>query len=336
MSPFLSALRLLSVQSSDFTPVRANRQEMWYNGLWKVLRMALTAQQEKSQLRLLEERFVEGVGFPHRPGGGFRPDATCWAILALQAAGSTSGIADKARRLLVQAQSEDGRVCLSPQHPDACWPTPLAVLAWHGTPAYDEPRNKAVRFLLEVDQRGPLDSSSADEGHDVTIPGWPWIAKTHAWVEPTAYALLALRACGHATHPRATDAVRLLLNRQLEAGGWNIGVTITLGQEAWPTPEATGLSLQALAGLVPKSEVDVSLAYLRSQLPDLSVPMSLGWAFLALHAWQESVDQVQERIVQLWNKQELRGPYDTFSLSLLLLAWHCPAGLVRYLENQST
>ena len=94
--------------------------------------MAPMDAKEKSQLGLLEGRFAEGVGFPHRPGGGFRPDATAWAILALEAAGSTSGAIDKARRLLANAQGEDGRVCVSPQHPDACWPTPLAALRGMG------------------------------------------------------------------------------------------------------------------------------------------------------------------------------------------------------------
>jgi hypothetical protein len=102
----------------------------------------------------------------------------------------------------------------------------------------------------------------------------------------------------------------------------------------WPTPEATGLGLQALAGLVPKPDVQKSIAYLRSQLPDLYAPMSLAWAILGLHAWQEPLEQPHERILQALAKQEQLGPYDTFSLSLLLLAWHCDAGLVRYLEDR--
>jgi hypothetical protein len=295
--------------------------------------MAQMDSKEKSLPCPLEERFIEGVGFPHRPGGGFRPDATCWAVLALAAAGSTSGLTDKARRLLVNAQGADGRVCVWPQRPDACWPTPLAVLAWHGAPAFDGPRNRAVRFLLEFDQIGVLDGPQAGEGHDPTIKGWPWTAKTHPWVEPTAYLLLALRVCGHETHSRAKDAVRLLGDRQLATGGWNVGTTISFGQQTWPTPEATGVALQALAGLVPKLAVEKSIAYLRSQLPTLHAPMSLGWAILGLHAWQEAVEQPQERILQVLQRQEQLGPYDTFALSLLLLAWHCPTGLIHLFEH---
>ena len=296
--------------------------------------MALMDANEKSQLGLLEGRFVEGAGFPNRPGGGFRPDATSWAILATEAAGSTSGIVGKARRLLANVQGEDGRVCVSPQHPDACWPTPLAALAWHGAPEFDEPRSRAIRFLLEFDQIGVLVGPQTGEGHNVLIRGWPWIAKTHPWVEPTAYALMALRVCGSGSHSRTQDAVRLLMDRQLADGGWNVGTTVTFGKQMWPTPEATGLGLQALAGLVPKPAVRNSIAYLRSQLPALNAPMSLAWAILGLHAWQETLEQPHERILQVLARQQQLGPYDTFSLSLLLLAWHCDAGLVRYLEDK--
>ncbi len=295
--------------------------------------MALTDSKEKAELALLEGRFVEGVGFPHRPGGGFRPDATCWAILALEAAGSTGGIADKARRLLARVQGTDGRICLVPQNPDAYWPTPLAALAWHGASEFDEPRGKAIRFLLEADLIGVLDGPQEGESHDVTIRGWPWTVKAHPWVEPTAYVLMALRVCGYGTHDRAQDAVRLLLDRQLADGGWNVGTTVTFGKQMWPTPEATGLALQALAGAVPKSAVQRSIAYLQSRLPSLNAPMSVAWAILALRAWQETIERPQERIAEALNRQERLGPCDTFCLSLLLLAWHCRAGLIDFFEH---
>jgi hypothetical protein len=295
--------------------------------------MLLTDPSEKSGLRVLEERYIEGVGFANRPGGNCRPDAACWAILALQAAGSESAVVEKARYSLVEAQRQDGRVCISPQHPDVCWPTPLAVLAWYGAARFEEPRNKAIRFLLDFEQAGVLDNPQTGEGHDETIPGWPWVVQTHPWVEPTAYALMALRICGHADHRRAQDAVRLLLDRQLSAGGWNCGSTITFGQEMLPMPEDTGPSLEALAGLVPQADVDRSIRYLHSQLAHLNTPRSVAWAILGLHAWRQGLEQPHEHIRGVLARQKEYGPYDTVSLSLLLLAWHCEAGLIRFLGN---
>jgi len=175
-----------------------------------------------------------------------------------------------------------------------------------------------------------LDGPQIGESHDVTIKGWPWTVKAHPWVEPTAYVLMALQVCGSGTHNRAQHAIRLLLDRQLAAGGWNVGTTVTFGKPMWPTPEASGLALQALAGLVPKAAVQTSIAYLRPRLASLNAPMSLAWALLGLHAWRETMEQPEEHLARVLARQGQLGPPDTFSLSLLLLAGHCRAGLVDF------
>jgi hypothetical protein len=297
--------------------------------------MLLTDPGDKPQLKALEERFVEGSGVVSRPGGSPRPDAACWAVLGLRAAGGDGRIVEEARRLLAAMQNPDGRISVSPQHPAAYWPTPLAVLAWHGAPAYQEPRDRAARFLLDLQEIGTPQAVGPEGGHDVTIKGWPWIAGTHPWVEPTSYVTLALRACGYETHSRMHDAIRMLLDRQLPSGGWNSGNTITFGLEMRPAPESTGIALQALAGLAPKTAVARSIAYIQSELPFLHTPMSVAWAILGLGAWEEPVDQPQERIRQVLARQERLGPYDTASLCLLLLAWHCGQGLVPFFNRDS-
>jgi hypothetical protein len=295
--------------------------------------MLLTDPGEKSQLKALEERFVAGVGVLNRPGGSPRPDAACWAVLGLQAAGGDGRVVEEARRLLAGMQSPDGRISISPQHPAAYWPTPLAALAWQGAPSYQEPQAKAVRFLLDLEEIKTLNATESEGGHDVTIKGWPWIVGTHPWVEPTSYVALALRACGHTTHPRTQDAIRMLLDRQLPSGGWNSGNTITFRLEMRPAPESTGLALQALAGLTSKESVARSIAYMQAELPFLHTPISVSWAILGLCAWGEAVDQPQERIRKVLARQEKLGPHDTASLSLLLLAWHCSQGLVPFFNR---
>jgi hypothetical protein len=82
--------------------------------------------------------------------------------------------------------------------------------------------------------------------------------------------------------------------------------------------------------------VDKSIAYLRPQLASLNAPMSLAWAILGLHAWRENLEQPRERIRAVLARQRECGPYDTTSLCLLLLAWHCRAGLVDFFERAGT
>ena len=77
---------------------------------------------------------LPGGGFANRPGGQYRPDATAWAVMALQMCGVAGQRLHAARQSLAASQQEDGRVVLSPDHPATFWPTPLAVLAWHNQP----------------------------------------------------------------------------------------------------------------------------------------------------------------------------------------------------------
>jgi hypothetical protein len=282
----------------------------------------------------LEPRHLAGAGFADHAGGGFRADATCWATLALNASGRDDNMAHEARQALARVQSSDGRVCLTPLHENAWWPTPLAVLAWHRCGRYRQQRDKAVRFLLDFDQLRIVDDADtpAIVGHDPTIRGWPWIVDTTPWVEPTAYCLLALRLAGFEGHARTQEGRRLILNRQLSTGGWNYGNTTVYGQELRPTPETTGVALQAIAGLASLREVAKSIDYLRSQLPRLHTPFALAWAILGLAAWRK-VENSHEQMVRILGHQDDYTAWDTVTLSLLLLAWHCPNGLLDWLRQ---
>lgn len=74
----------------------------------------------------------------------------------------------------------------------------------------------------------------------------------------SALNLLALESAGQAQHARATEARRMLIDRQLESGGWNYGNTKAYCVELRPSMESTGLALHALAGHVPAEAVQNS------------------------------------------------------------------------------
>ncbi len=283
-------------------------------------------------IQSLEQRHIGGGGFANHRGGSPRADATCWAVLALKACGGHNDMVHEAQDALAKAQSSDGRVCLAPRHENAWWPTPLAVIAWHQCRQYQQQRDRAVRFLLEFDQLRIIDNPAATAilGHDPTIKGWPWITGTTPWLEPTAYCLLALRLAGLEGHTRAQEGRRLIMNRQLPAGGWNYGNTTVYGQELRPTPEATGVALQAVPGLATRQEVAKSIDYLRSELPRLRTPLALAWAVLGLDAWRE-VESPRAHITRVVDRQDDLAAWDTVALSLLLLAWSCPEGLLDWL-----
>jgi len=276
--------------------------------------------------RLCDRVLPEG-GFSANVGGKYRPDATAWAILALSAAGTKEDVVESSRARLVDSQLGDGRVSLLPEHPDAYWPTPLAVLAWQESAAHLEPQSRAVEFLLNTTglhwQRKP----GAPAAHDPNIQGWPWTANTFSWVEPTALSLIALQAAGYGGHERAREATRLLMDRQLTQGGWNYGNTIVFGQELRPMPENTGMALNALAGMVAEESIKVSLEYLEFQAPSLNTPLSLGWCLMGLGAWGKRPENAKEQVLDSLKLQQIYGSYSTTLLSLLIVSYYSDGGL---------
>ena len=281
-------------------------------------------------VQTLTGRLSDGGGFVNKAGGTPRADATCWAILALHCAGEQEALVQSARRYLASIQSTDGRVCLTPQHPETCWPTSLAVLAWQGAPEQREAQAKAVRFLLERSEVLTPKARKDIVGYDTTLKGWPWTVKTFSWVEPTALAMLALRAAGSNEHPRGRDAVPLLMDRQLPDGGWNIGSPMVFGQVLRAMPENTGMALQALCGLVPRKDIEKSIRYLGSCVGRLHTPFTLGWSLLGLSAWEEGIAGRHEMIMSVLQRQDECGPFDTTALSVLLVAYSCQRGLIDF------
>lgn len=270
------------------------------------------------------------------PGGDYRPDATAWASLAYACAGIKHEFCVSANIRLAESQLADGRIPLAPQHQTAFWPTTIAAMAWLSSPQWRQNRLSAVDFLLSTSGTHWPRESSSPAAHDSALLGWSWIADTHSWIEPTALALIALKASGFGQHPRAIEARKLLLDRQLPRGGWNYGNTMVYGQQLDPMPDSTGLALSALAGDVAPGKVAASLETLVSGQAQLSTPQSLAWSILGLSAWQKRPPDAAQRIARCLERQQEFGPYGTSHLSLLLLALQATAGLsaaLRTLED---
>ncbi len=284
-------------------------------------------------LRQVEARRTEGgmAGLEGDPVP--RMDATAWAVLALRGAravepGATerSALAATLRDDLARAQHPDGRVTVTPEQPTAYWPTTLATLAWTPSTAHADAAARSIDFLL-TRSGGLAMPNSPFVGHDATLIGWSWIQATHSWVEPTSMALLALRLANRADHARCSEAEQLLLDRQIEGGGWNYGNTRTFEQIMHPAPDSTGVALTGLAGRVPATEVAPSLTYLEETYPRLRSPLALSWATLGLSAWQRRPPDADAALARALARQDQLGAFDTSLLALVALALSAPRGL---------
>jgi len=279
------------------------------------------------------QRSLHAIRDLHRPTGGFsyrqnenaRPDSTAWAIITLSAFGRDGETCEEGRNYLQKQQDTEGRLSISPDYPQASWPTPLAILAWNTSAHYQKEKDLAIQFLINFSGRHfPKDANSIT-GHDPSIKGWPWIADTHSWIIPTGLAILALQSTG-VTHQRVIEGQHMILDRQLAHGGWNYGNTTVFGKEVLPLPECTGVALQALSNTPDTTLIEKSLEYLIKELPNLHTPISLGWALLGLGAWGMKPSHSDELIIESLHLQKKYGPFPLPSLALLLCAAQAPNG----------
>lgn len=278
-------------------------------------------------LEILRQRTLKEGGFSNQGHSQYRADATAWATLAFIVNGADQELINLSRSSLASCQLQDGRVCISSDHPEVYWPTSLAILVWYKSPAHQVMLARASEFLLnhsgvvfELSAKGPDD-------HDTRLKGWPWVAGTYSWIDPTALGLVALKATGRGNHPRVLEARRMILDRQCLHGGWNYGNRKVFGSELQPMPENTGLALDALKGLTPRASLEPSLDYLKSRVQNLRTPIALSFSLLGLSAWGERPAAAPAWLAECWQFQEKLGVFDTTSISVLILASCLSGGL---------
>ena len=219
---------------------------------------------------VLRSRLIERLRASVRDDGGWgysaqgasNSEPTALASLALAAEHSSAEHISGALHWLAQRQLADGSVTPTAELDEPKWPTALALLGWMncGSTHSNKYRNeidRATDCLLAMKGRALKTSPYVD--HDVSLIGWPWVQGTHSWVEPTSYAICALRAKGLAEHARVREGVKILLDRALPDGGWNYGNSRVFDNTLRPFPATTGVALVALAGEVTRDQVAQSI-----------------------------------------------------------------------------
>jgi hypothetical protein len=231
-------------------------------------------------------------GWPYRRGASSAAEPTALAGLALaaHASGDDARAGDLLRAAadrLAAWQRPDGSVGVSSALPDPCWATPHAILLWKAAARHDDRLEAAARWLLQSKGRALSREEDPNRvaGHDTSLIGWPWVAGTHSWLEPTVMAVLALGVTGRAGHPRVEEGLRLIRDRAVASGGWNYGNKSVFGRNLRAQPGPTGQALLALAAGPRSDETERAIAYLLRTLPEVRAAVSLGWGLIGLRAW---------------------------------------------------
>ncbi|MFV1988687.1 MAG: hypothetical protein ACC682_15540 [Gemmatimonadota bacterium] len=246
-------------------------------------------------------------GFGAYPGAESRTESTALAALALLRASETDVAEAAAAALgwLESSQLASGAWPLAPGFREASWSTSLAVLAlsYEGDPGVIE---AGARWLIDEEGRGAtwwvrllfkLFPARKTVDLDTDLVGWPWASGTFSWVEPTSYAMVALkRLRGVMGSPgrleaRLADADLLLADRACVGGGWNYGNKRVFEEDLWPYPDTTAVALLALADRGDLPSVSEALDVLPGMLADNQSMLALSLGSLALAAHRRDAAQ---------------------------------------------
>jgi hypothetical protein len=260
-----------------------------------------------------------GAGWGYRAGDRSRVEPTAYALLALAARGHQPPA--EAVAWLLTVQRPDGRFG-GPDAPDAGWVTAPALLALTRTGGPAEACRRAESWLLEA--RGEVTPRGTDGllATDPELVGWPWTVGAFGWVEPTAQAVIALRALGRG-HARIDEAVRFLLDRRCTGGGWNYGVVRVRDVTLAPYPFTTALATLALVGTTPPKARAADFDVLRGFADEPLGVFDLAWIAIALDAGGRNPGAAIRRLADappgVWHE-------NVHALALATLARALPAG----------
>jgi uncharacterized protein (DUF362 family) len=232
-------------------------------------------------LDLLAASASAGGGWGYRTDQPAHLEPTCLALLALAAEPEKFAAVSAAGAQAIQKHAHaDGSFRLTRGRPQAVWPTALVlftktILNAPGTlPTID----KLLKIESKVVRLDTSDTGDIDTG----LLGWPWAEDTFSWVDPTAWACIALRVAGKGSEPRVQEGLRLLLDRAHNTGGANYGSKVILGTQTDPQPGPTAILLLAVQGVKEHPKIDAAKGYLRTVAEKHSDLEMLSWVKLAL------------------------------------------------------
>jgi hypothetical protein len=245
-------------------------------------------------------------GWPFHPSGESRVEPACWAVLALaNALDSAQTHVARGLAYLKLQQLPDASWPAAPGMSSGGWVTSLAALALAQFPADERSLHAALQWLCDDYPRDSsrwqkflksFSSAKQHASHSDEFRGWGWTPRTSSWVEPTAFALMALAAASArpkeaAVVPaplakqisgRSVLATGLLYDRTCAGGGWNCGNPRVYGVDGDSLILPTCWALLALRDAPDHPHRALSLAWLQKSFPAIASAGSLAVAQITL------------------------------------------------------
>jgi squalene cyclase len=257
-------------------------------------------------------------------------EATAFATLALRRHAHAGPGAERGLGWLRAQQNADGSWGVSAAVPEGSWTTALAMLtlADHQTAAPEIQRGAEWLLSHRGRRLGLLASllyrvmpGRMPVRLDPSLRGWAWTANEFSWVEPTSYALIALKTMARTRDDVGAvvrEAEAMLYDRACPGGGWNYGNSTVYGEALTPFLETTAVALIALHDRREDEPVRAGYAALHRMLREARSGLALSWAILCLRLRSENVGPLRARLAETHASRGFLG--ETRSIALALLA----------------
>ncbi len=261
-------------------------------------------------------------------------ESTSLAVMALKALAETTAADNRKRGIdwLVRHQNQDHSWPLNEAVKEGSWTTALAITALSVNPEYNDRVLGAARWLLEQEGSKPgilaeiiLWATGQSKVNKVNndLIGWSWVPNSFSWVEPTSYAMIAVkklraRLAGTQAEERIRQADAMIYDRMCDGGGWNYGNSKVLDYALWPYPDITAIALIALQDHARDQTNQESLQVLSKIARETNSGLALCWAAICLNLYGQDNSDFQRQIEKRFAASAFLG--ETKSLALAIIA----------------
>jgi hypothetical protein len=289
------------------------------------------------------DRIITDLLQNQNPDGGWgalrgkrsNTEATSLAVAALKALADNELAENRKRGVdwLVRQQNKDHSWPLNETVKEGSWTTALAITALGDIAANSERVLAAARWLLQQAGSKPgilaeivlwATGKSGVNKLNKDLIGWSWVPSSFSWVEPTSYALIALkkqraRLAGTNVNERIRQADAMIYDRMCTGGGWNYGNSKVLDYALWPYPDITALALIAMQDHANEKANQESLQVLSKIALETDSGFGLCWAAICLNLYGRDHSQFQKRIEKRFAATAFLGETKTLALAMIAL-----------------